>query len=871
MRYARYNIRNTKSGPRVTPQDAYRRSHQSRMNAGSALILAVVLTSLLAIVGVLFVMMARVNKIASSGLSENKELDSAIETVIAKISDELVLDVPGVSATNQDYYDYPDVNNAWLASLEPYLFDDNGTPADTSDDIYKWRQISDVYNKFDSNALQATIVPDYQEPAKVGDSNNTNSYRADADGDGVADSKWVELADIASSKGKPIYAAIRIIDNGGMLNVNTAYKFDPTESLERIDGSSQMQINLMALAGRPPYIPTESEERDLREARAGGEDPNDIARYETDVIWQYGNPAGLYTPFDISDELELRYRFLVNHEDIRTRIEQLWTWSFNSPTELNTPVTSGGIELDRWFYRAQHDVVGPNDIYSYRHIATTYNMDRIINANGEKMLNINTVSAADYNTIKEAFTDSNFADANGVAAQITANLIDYVDGLDYPTSDSRYDPDNNITVVYDDANIPYYGFERPCIYISELVHRFQEDAGDPNIVYMSYAIELYKPYFEDNDPCDWQLVIDGGTPITISSWTGGEQFCVIQNEDSNAPLPAIDAGAAVQAAVLDFNEGDVIKLQRLVDDVNYVVVDSKRVPDANGGWLAIDGSAHSIQRDITLHKCIRRLWDSAEKTPTLGQHNSFEWPPDSVYIQAHPANKAFTNVGEIGMVLRKSAYSEGPNTIGQTDTEADVRINFAEPEFRQIFNYLTVFDPAVYPWNNPNETRIKGRININTAPWYVIAQLPWVSQRKTFSTYELAKEIVGYRDEVGSFESIGQLCQVGIYDSNDYLGIDYYSRDDVDQAGFPDLDLPSPDGAKDDFEERDVIFARISNLVTVRSDVFTAYILVRIGTDGPQKRVVAIFDRSNVYYDPIGMKEAGKMRILAVHPVADPR
>jgi len=36
---------------------------------GSALILTVVLTSLLAMVGVLFVMMARVNQIATSGIS----------------------------------------------------------------------------------------------------------------------------------------------------------------------------------------------------------------------------------------------------------------------------------------------------------------------------------------------------------------------------------------------------------------------------------------------------------------------------------------------------------------------------------------------------------------------------------------------------------------------------------------------------------------------------------------------------------------------------------------------------------------------------------------------------------------------------------
>jgi hypothetical protein len=91
----------------------------------------------------------------------------------------------------------------------------------------------------------------------------------------------------------------------------------------------------------------------------------------------------------------------------------------------------------------------------------------------------------------------------------------------------------------------------------------------------------------------------------------------------------------------------------------------------------------------------------------------------------------------------------------------------------------------------------------------------------------------------------------------------YYAADQADLTTFPDL-TPG-DGAGGDFEERDIIFSRISNLITVRSDVFTAYILVRIGIDGPQKRCIAILDRSNVY------SSSGKVRIVALHPVPDPR
>jgi len=212
-----------------------------------------------------------------------------------------------------------------------------------------------------------------------------------------------------------------------------------------------------------------------------------------------------------------------------------------------------------------------------------------------------------------------------------------------------------------------------------------------------------------------------------------------------------------------------------------------------------------------------------------------------------------------------------------------VRIDLTKARFQQLFKYLTVFDPTTDGIDNngdglgmgtvvdPNELKIPGRININTAPWYVIAQLPWVSQREQnrYNSSELAQAIVTYRDMWGGgFGSIGELMRV--VDANSLRSIDYYAFDNRDQLRFPDLTTHHGgrtlgDGAPDDFEERDLIFARISDLVTVRSDVFTAYILVRIGDDGPQKRVVAILDRSNVYSGD------GKVKIVALHHVPDPR
>jgi hypothetical protein len=304
------------------------------------------------------------------------------------------------------------------------------------------------------------------------------------------------------------------------------------------------------------------------------------------------------------------------------------------------------------------------------------------------------------------------------------------------------------------------------------------------------------------------------------------------------------------------------------------------VADTSGSSWKVDTSIsgyeeHSYERDITINRCIRRVWNPLfTYPPTLGQRNNFigemvagGGSNYTYMMQAHPANKQFTNIGEIGQLFRNDAYN-----IGQADREYDffdssilpvpalregVRVDLTMPVYQNLFKYLTVMDPNVYT----PETRIKGRININTAPWFVLAQLPWLSYHTP--NYDLARSIVSNRDTYGAFKNTGELMRVGI-GNNDFNSIGYY----VNRVIPANLLTPA-DGAGDAFEERDVIFDRISNLITVRSDVFTAYILVRIGTDGPQKRVIAILDRSGV--TPTAGGYTGKVKVIAVQQVPDPR
>jgi hypothetical protein len=980
-------------------------------SSGSALILVVVLTSLLAILAVMFMLSSRVDKITAAAISGNKELDFGVDSVMAKISQQLVDDV---NFATHAYYDYPDANNPWLANLEPV----NG---------YSWRQISDIYGRFVplSAGLIAGIAKDYQDPCDVGDSTIVRYYPADADGDGVSDSVWVALPEVTSSKGKPIYAAVRVIDNGGMLNVNTAYLFDPNETnRSRVDGSNQMQINLMALAGRDSTNSNLDGRLFSERFNATGISNSPLApadasywNYTNDVVWRL-QPIGTYTPFDISDELKLRNRYILNYNKMTSRIEELWTWAYDEGLEVPRDSTTG-VNGANWVYRVNNISPDPCD-YDYRHISTTYNMDRLIAPDGAIMANANAV--ADANVLYERLlqcidanvTDTVYNTYSKELAQIAANIKDSSDG------------DAKVTIIYDRDRLgvlhePHYGFEQPCIFISELAYKLSKIQGTnsptDDQINWSYGIELSKLYPGANGD-NWRLRI-AGMDYNIPDpnfFDNNDKYTVLVFEDKLAPLAAtvsfsdspdngqtgVDTKVILNWPLLtgnpsatnydvyfgtDYNslefkgnqtnnffkpatnlnpstdyywridytdngiptrtvllKGDVWKFTTWASEPNYILqyIDQntiflpgnlitleRQVKDSNGlsYWLTVDSVivdpcltadpcgyntwVRSLQRDMSEARWIKHLWGFVEGSATLGHHNDFN-NPGAGSMQARPA--PFDNTGDIATVFSKSTYydtaaGQGPaDAVGYSnETEEQVRIDLRDPNFQRIFQYVSAFGHA----DSNGNGRVKGRININTAPWYVIAQLPWVSQRRDVpSDYDpnaLAQAIVAYRDKLNlnlgsparpdystgrqlettlpylreepGFNSIAELAMVVDKGSDkiadipmNYYDMRYYvlgGRQNNPQMGFPDLTFDRRTGHDDapgDMEKLYLIFSRISDLVTVRSDVFTAYILVRVGNNGPQKRVIAILDRSEV--TPGG---GGKVKVIAVHPVPDPR
>jgi len=388
-----------------------------KCRAGSALVLVVVVTVMLAVVGVMFVMMARVDSIATSAISENRELLAAVDTVVERINTVLVDDLfarapadfdlhlfaeptpqlPPPDIGRPDYSNFDIVNepwdaplsntavlglgdDPWLASLEPV--EDPCSPGD-----YYWRHISDIYG------IMGPFV--WNLPAIIAEPSDANDFwqldgPADADGDGVEDSRWVRLP-ISSSKGRPIFAAVRIIDNCGMLNLNTAHSISANSEGQYLSSVDYERF----LRGREADSANPVDRDNIRRARKCDPcAPIDTVDYYHDVIMNIENPGLAYCLFDIGDELEIRNRYLLTSR-VEARFERHDVANYTLDAgggiyaALEIPRTNemesdGFTSFDKWKWRMDHrnfdgtsgGIAADAWKYDRRHVCTFYSFDR---------------------------------------------------------------------------------------------------------------------------------------------------------------------------------------------------------------------------------------------------------------------------------------------------------------------------------------------------------------------------------------------------------------------------------------------------------------------------------------------------------------
>jgi hypothetical protein len=191
---------------------------------------------------------------------------------------------------------------------------------------------------------------------------------------------------------------------------------------------------------------------------------------------------------------------------------------------------------------------------------------------------------------------------------------------------------------------------------------------------------------------------------------------------------------------------------------------------------------------------------------------------------------------------------------------------------------------------NEEDVPVEGLVNINTAPWYVLARLPLAvdaeGKNAAWASEALAQLIVRDRLENGPFESVFDLMRVEEFKDPSLLDPAAWQpkrgwpggtqaarltaipqdpgpyNGDITPLNFRAGTPPAPDtdGVEDDFEYHFAQLIRISNLVTTRSDSFTAYVTVEGWRDPgssnakriTQRRAAFIIDRAA--YTPLNKR-----------------
>lgn len=1003
-------------------------NRQFDKRSGSALILVVVVTVLLAVLGVMFLMVTRAAELETGAVIQSKDLDSAVDTVVAKINDTLVEDLFVGNSFDPNAHDAP-IDDPWLCDLEPDW--SSGVPP-------QWDHPSDLYATLGFPAVPLT--------PQISSNTTGVLLPADADGDGVTDSYWVQVPTLTTSRGEPIFTAVRIIDNCAMLNLNTAYCFYQNsyaagispfstpwfETLAKLNGSVVYHNNQTG-SGRylteMNYMPF-LRGRDLNGNIFAGTTGGDLwynlmiakgcwSSFSSvplstqachNIVMSIESPGLEYRFFDISDELELRNRYLLTSKtEARFERDDVANYSLDSGGGIYAALriprdSSGSYPISDWYERINPDNFDAWDVsgnalpelnpdlryrYDRRHVCTFYSYDRTLSRNEYPLLldeltnvlgwsssQIETnhsifrsvgpvttdiripASIQPYNNIesrrrilhllfafREYFYQNNgndVADAAKKAAQVVANLIDYADdNAIVPTSVDRrgpfYDPVFNVgginidygqqanadctfitkdiidgmitevSVAYGitipaafDFGFPageiVFGYEKQP-FISEVAADWNGSPGPGNPYLEAFGVELVNPYPGMIDLKNWQIKIGTNPGKTLSSFNssqGDVQWQVLGSTAPDAlghmvlhrtqnPLGSINyapGGVLITDPITDFdtlfalwsaNQPMDIQLLRPAPQwvsanlgIDYIVCDTLSTENVRS-VLGVTG-VHSLQRDDDNWKFIFSQYapvDTISSLPyILGEDNTESVSnPDSFQIGTADDLKTSLRWHDLEVL---GLYGNGPESdpnsaitsfLAGIDPSTELYHFDIEGDSEDLLNYIT-------PVNRPDLGSLPGRININTAPVYVIAAAipPTLADPNaadpaevvTMSALQLAQRIVEYRESSGPFSKISDLLNIP-----EFVQYSTGGAWEDENVGMQSID--------NDIEEEHWVLSNLANKFTVRSDVFTAYILVRLGAEGPQRRMIAIFDRSQVW------DKNDRPKLVALHPVPDPR
>jgi len=457
---------------------------------------------------------------------------------------------------------------------------------------------------------------------------------------------------------------------------------------------------------------------------------------------------------------------------------------------------------------------------SLKHWVTTCSADTILcppytldGGTSTTKLNINALlnnegaytNTTTYNSDKKAAMLVEVFTAAGVPdverQQMAVNIIDFMDT-------------NGTATTYNDGANTYYGVDKTP-YINEVEARTSGGRDK--------YIELYNPYDAAINIVNWKIKLDGeateiilvGPTVPLRGYYVIDETGAEGGDQTDANVGNLDIGG--EELILEDNNGNV--MQR----TDYGSANNNQSRQLND------------PRPIPLTASAADPWEWTSTGRTAGAENNNFDPTDgddgwTAVTQASSffvANSRFPNKGYLGYIHRGKEWSSV--RVGDT-----VAYPIAYPNLLQ---YITITDPSRDNIDNDGdgstdttdtgsqsgdfdgpEYRIPGMINVNTASIQALQSLPNVD-----STIATAIQGSGSKP----FTSIGDLV------------------DDVTQIT----------GALPKWDEEETLRS-ISNLITIRSNVFTVYVTAQITNESmsnvfAEKKILAIVDRS---VDPIKVR-----------------
>lgn len=763
-------------------------------------------------------------------------------------------------------------------------------PVDAGDGNLVWKHIS---NLFDEDSDKVTDVP--VDSATLVDTDGyyfefpagTKHY-----GDAI-----LHDTNVNSPTGQRYYVAVRIIDASALINVDTAYS-TATAAANTVMPVTNISLDVMTDAATRDRIHAGDADTGLT-GRDGGTG-DDITTYNANYVQRPLNPAnGDYRPYDAGDMLALAWGAAEPSTATGRIYQALGTWFAQAKPYLTT--FSASRDYVRWIPLSNENL----------------RLTHEVNINTASFLDL---FKAFYNAIPADVPGFPAGDQGRrlVAAQLAVNVIDFCDNDDIPYRPTAADMatinlagqkvfgiERQPFITEAWLRLYYNGSAVEQLSAIELYNPYKT-AISLNGYKLQVGANTYDATLPASIPAGGRIVlVSNSTKIrAVNAYTNTSldlrQTCTLLR-----PTTGADYAPVGQVGFDDFgltvpDAGDPGPVFRAI-----------RRDDAP----ARAKYSVAIYKDYNVTYCTDDPGYPSPDTTNLGRSNvsvddaglaALNVAPTPVFVR----NLAMITLGDLSRIFYVGPKSDGTPLDKALESMApsnsmNGRLNLLGgiksggwgdnripdiPAACMMSDYLATLVPDA---NNDGRTdTLYGRININTAPWQVIRYLPGISalgQRDS-----IARDVVAYRDLLNNsadtgghdystdrsavgitdlradpgFASAGEIAiplakvleSLGLYPNNNYgtnapncytISDGETSDDGLDQI------TGQPTNSMYDITKYDIYYAWLINQITVRSDVYIAFIRVDMRPVGEDlstantrqplatRRYIAVVDRTD--------------------------